>query len=506
MRSIWYSLLWKEWHEQRWKLAALSAAPLMVFVITVAWHGRIERGGLTPGDLVQISAAILSCYGFLAGMFLGMSAAARENGAGTMRFLQTLPTDMWKAGCAKLLVTSVVAAIPIALVMLAAAFCYLISPEQMSADFSVSTAEFSMGRWFLRAGLTFIAATVSIVWWMAAIGVNRSDEIRAGAIGFLVVVGMWLGLAYSLDWCQRYRLTGCEVGLAHLTSAAPGGFLFWQMYCNGSEQFIKFDHWPSPVGVVVTAAVAYWYLARFARTPARTGRGEGLAAGGTALRTPRAPFHSPVAALAWKQVRETGPLAVFALAAALAMAAIADRSSVERPSDGDFANLFLAIGGSMGMLVVFVTGIGLYLEELRPEVEQFWRSRPLPLGLLFVVKYTVGILVLMGVLGVPLLAAIATSDDRVLDAPVMELAARFLFLVWLVFMPYSLAMTAQCLLRQPIYAVVVAVLALWLGSAAYAWAFPAATAFDVGRAMATALVGTVALGWLAVRYDWGWKR
>jgi hypothetical protein len=84
--------------------------------------------------------------------------------------------------------------------------------------------------------------------------------------------------------------------------------------------------------------------------------------------------------------------------------------------------------------------------------------------------------------------------------------AVILFFGWLFVMAYSLAMTAHCLLRQPLYAAILTVLAIWLGSATFVWVLeePHWTV-EVG-AMLLSLAGTITLGWLAVRNDWGWKR
>ena len=70
MNSVWLSLLWKEWSEYRWKLAALSVA---ILVPPFLFTAMIEANNLQI--FIQILLGTLYCYGFLAGMFLGMGVA-----------------------------------------------------------------------------------------------------------------------------------------------------------------------------------------------------------------------------------------------------------------------------------------------------------------------------------------------------------------------------------------------------------------------------------------------
>ena len=215
----------------------------------------------------------------------------------------------------------------------------------------------------------------------------------------------------------------------------------------------------------------------------------------------KVPFKSQLTAIAWKQMRETGPLAVVALAGILAAAGFV--RWVDISSRMTFSEAFLLTGASMSFFVVMVAGIGLYLDELKPGLNHFWRSRPNDLRLWFGVKFASGILVLVTVLGIPLFLAGWSQWSEVYNPEWKELWGGTLFGAWLFVITYSLAMTFQCLVRQPIYAVVLTLATLWLG-------FVLAKLSDPHMSMAVtamiaSLVVVVALAWKTVKHDWGWR-
>ena len=94
MRTIWHSLLWKEWHEHKWKLVALMCMILMIPLIVY--------GGDTDRLLVAFSTSAVF-YSVFAALLVGMSTGGGENGRGTMQFMQTLPVSMHRPAAIKLL-------------------------------------------------------------------------------------------------------------------------------------------------------------------------------------------------------------------------------------------------------------------------------------------------------------------------------------------------------------------------------------------------------------------
>ena len=65
MRTIWQSLVWKEWHEHKWKLVSLTA---ILWSIAVSGLFHLERGSLI-GIHVALVMAIIPLAIFIGLMF-----------------------------------------------------------------------------------------------------------------------------------------------------------------------------------------------------------------------------------------------------------------------------------------------------------------------------------------------------------------------------------------------------------------------------------------------------
>lgn len=55
----------------------------------------------------------------------------------------------------------------------------------------------------------------------------------------------------------------------------------------------------------------------------------------------------------------------------------------------------------VGGLVSIVSGIGLWLDDLRPEIHSFWRSRPISPELWFAVKFASSVVITIATLALP---------------------------------------------------------------------------------------------------------
>ena len=103
MRFVWQSLLWKEWHEQKWKLLGFTFVSLLFFL----WFLRDDPYSLPIGVY-----SFVLYHASLATIFVGMQTAGGENGRGTMAFLQTLPISMHKPAMSKLLMAWLTVVLP----------------------------------------------------------------------------------------------------------------------------------------------------------------------------------------------------------------------------------------------------------------------------------------------------------------------------------------------------------------------------------------------------------
>lgn len=283
MQTVWQSLLWKEWCEQRWKLAVLS---VVIVVPPFLFTALIEPGGLEI--FCQVLLGTLSSYAFLAGMFLGMGVAARENGIGTVGFLQSLPIPMWRAAAAKLFIASLVAATPVMVLTVISYECYragFFDLDDIGQFHGFGTVDPAVPRTvvecLLRCLLAAVVGTLSILWWVAALGVNRSDEIRAGAIAFLGIAAIWLCGGCLLYLAGKYDLLLLRETLELATAAAPAGMLALISPANSGalagkslSVIVAF----SMIAAIGHVGVLAWFLYRFGRVSTKTGQG-GLLAG-----------------------------------------------------------------------------------------------------------------------------------------------------------------------------------------------------------------------------------
>ena len=507
MKSIWLSLLWKEWREFRWKMLALYAVLLLVFILMESILG--DPGFDTLGPVL---GSLLFCYGFLSAFFLGMALAAKENGTGTATFLHAIPTANWKPAAAKLFMASLTASLPIvalmALVYCGLSFDLFVENVATTVESATGSNE-ALSPNELLFGMTVktVLATLSLLWWTAAIGMNRSDEIRAGAVAFLVILMIWGLTLTGFELAGKY-LPEALPWLATLASGGPAGPIFTWLSPEASLPRNSFDlaRDLSPWLVIPHVGVVVWFLCRFGKQqPPSAGKRAAMAPGLATRSEPKKPFRYQLVAMAWKQVWETAPLALLALAGALAISAIAYWADSSHRSR--FHELFVGVTAGISFLVVLVAGIGLYLEELSPGISDFWRSRPADLRLWFVVKYFTGSIVLLMALGLPawLVGSTQSSDWLVLQEG--RAWATVGFVIWIYLLIYSLAMLMQCLVRQPIYAAVLALGTFFTGMILASW-------LSIDRhlhwsllvcLMGATLILVVMLAWKTVQNNWGWK-
>src|SRR4051794_39326254 len=185
MRSIWYSLAWKEWHEHKWKLASLLAI-LWATAALALYYG--ERDALAMASLM-----LAFCVVPLA-VFVGLSAAANERSRGTLAFSQALPTPIWRFALLKLifgltiLLLAILMTLPLFYVWDRGPGLRVVESETIQH----LNSEAFTGNFYLNVFLLCASLAVSMFVWAAAAGVNRKDEISAGAIALAVMVGWYV--------------------------------------------------------------------------------------------------------------------------------------------------------------------------------------------------------------------------------------------------------------------------------------------------------------------------
>jgi hypothetical protein len=495
MTSVWRSLLWKEWREHRWKPAIIVGACLLM----PAPFALVDVQYYVPG-----AAMMLMFFAPLAAMFLGAGIAAGEQSRGTIRFLQTLPAPISKPALAKLLWSGMIAATP-AIIAALALLCYWLATE----------APFELGPPMIAVVASGIAA-VSLMTWVAASGVNLSDEVRAGAVGLLVITVVWsafllIGYAWTDDlnnapWPRPLRIAaaGAPASTAGLLdSSIADDELGW-------PENLVLRSWPFALVMLVShGALATWFVRRFGRSgPSRSPSGEPavvVVAPGW-LSPPRS---RPLTAMIWKQARESAPLA---LVGGVAIPLLALLVAVMAAGLNDYAVpevLLNVVPGTwlvVGLFVAVVAGIGVFLDDLRPGLHTFWRSRPINVDQWFTVKLVTGLLVtVVSLTAAPLIIVAILESRQSFEPPLGE--PRPLALVWqgLLFhgVAYLVAVLSIILVRHAVYAALLTI--------SVVAAIPIAMSDFVGDLRgemfcgALAAVAVIAVARLALRNDWGWK-
>lgn len=509
MNSIWLSLLWKEWCEQRWKMAALTAsfvlgqALLLTLFLADHPHEIAE-------PLIMTLGFCLSAYCILAGTFVGMTVAAGENSHKTMRFLQSLPMPMWQAGLIKLLIAVITVSLPI---LAAIGLVWLFSIIYVGGTHEVVRAvaqairltnptvrPWEISNWFVIQAAAGVLGASSLLLWISAGGVNRSDEVRAGAVGFLAVCASWMFVAYGINFTEKHDFYGGEQATKLLAVALPGGPAI-----VGTNAAMRSDYGfvtQMLVGIMGHAGVLWWFLKQYARTSVLPNVSRGtFISDFFRLKLVHFPMRSGTGAIVWKQFRESGPLALFAV---IGILAVIGYIYFFEGQDLSIADLSGALGVTTLIVAGFVTlaaGIGVLIEDYSPGVNNFWRSRPINPHVWFATKYFSGLLVLLVAFGPLVLLA------RWLGNWGWGTFQDVSFAIILFLMIYTLSLAAYALVRQPIYAAVLTVAGyLFFGfgfsmyqNKGWLWAVGLATCLII-QILATLLA------WQAVIRDWGWKQ
>jgi hypothetical protein len=322
MRTIWHSLAWKEWHEHKWKLAAITAVmwSVVAFVMLFSFWDRYV--------LATTQFAIISALVPMA-VFIGASAAAGEQSHRTLTFLQSLPIPLWRVALLKLGFGAVSLVVPLLLTLgLVMVGCIILAAAGIDSRAIDDISEsFISNDWRLSTILVGTLLAGSLLLWCAALGANRKDEVSAGAVALASILAWWL-----LLWiCWGVLLSGStDPDTARLRAigigSAYGGVFFLPDLAPNSTDVLIFGG----LSIVMThGLLAAWFVRQFGRTDStdiRSPRGAALDVHSVGRLA--SPWRWPVTAIAWKQFRETGTLAVVAAICVVGACIVAVRHRV----------------------------------------------------------------------------------------------------------------------------------------------------------------------------------
>ena len=411
------SLLWKEWREHQWKLASMTA--ITVLVPVAMW------GSDRPGDFLQPLLGTLLFYLPLSAVFIATGAAASERSGGTLAWVRAMPRSPRLLATLKLFFSIATVTIPawiaIGLTVVAMQVANQLDLRGVrDALDGMQSIPLMFDTGYLAIDLALLSAvvTVSVVVWVAALGVNHESEVRAGAIGLVAIVALWACYGGAMFWLKdplAERLGGELVGgyFIGIGAALPGGaFIVNQFPGAASYRWLIASSY-----LIAHGGLALWYIARFGRTESAAVWSPRLAP--SFLQTGDwlgPPHRTPLRALAWKQARESGPLLIAGLAGSLGLlgaivATVVVVEGSEAVNAGLLALSVTAIFTGFSYVVGIVAGIGLTTAELEPRLYTFWRSRPIDIDRWFWTKCGMGFLLMLVVFGCRSLLDSRRSSD-----------------------------------------------------------------------------------------------
>jgi ABC-type transport system involved in multi-copper enzyme maturation permease subunit len=458
-----------------------------------------------------------------AAVFAGIRTASSERPTHTLPFLLAMPISRQKAAVVKLLAGLLTCLVPL-LSSLIVLWCWYFNwgqylPESgaaMRSSLRDLQGFANSENWFVVAGLMLASVTISLYLWTVA-----------GAWALAAMAVLWTlatCAAATVEWLTDGALTKNYPWVVSAFAAVlPCGFTSTHLQDRGSAVAGLI----AGTFFVSHAMLAVSFVSRFARTSM------------TALRSSKpdvledaqriyldAPFQSQIASIIWKQFRESGPLALIGASAALAIALVIGVGSLVHEHSlralEVFGAAWFVASMYLGGIATLVIGIGVFLRDLEPGLNSFWRSRPIPPDRWFWTRFASGLAVIFLTFLLPgvilPLGAIARS---IREEDFRYGATMFGTALAISMATYAVAVAVTSLTRRAMFAGLVTLAATYFGAIAVVAIYVAWQCFTnhdwtpkhfdhvgtsvwISGLIFDTILGTL-LAWLAVRYDWGRK-
>jgi len=376
--QVFLQLAWREFHELKWPVAAALAiatlAPLLsaLQISEMAWFW------------VQFN---LVFYPFAAGLLFGMHLAAGERGRRTASFLAATPVSPRVLGTSKLLCTALAALLPIVqLGVLGGLVKSLAGPVAASQSI------------WMYCGASAVC-TLQILLIVGVCGLGQKTELLAAGRGLLALAA-WGTIALGVSHYPQWRL------LQLVRYLGPPIDWFDPQELSGINEV-----WLRVAGFIAVEAtllaLMITFVARYRRAiepliealPWRW-----RLPGWLPVRLP-----SPLAALCWKQLRETVPFGLMVLVLSLLLSVVWSLAVVDERAGEPFVRhkaltavyIFATAAGAGGFALAMFLGVGLFAYDLEPRTNTFWRSRPISAQQWFWTKFAAGFVALVVTVGLP---------------------------------------------------------------------------------------------------------
>lgn len=478
MSPAFRSLLWKEWSERR-HLFWCGLGILLLFTgYCVAYEIEYRTRAF-------VAAFYSTCttLGWMGAILLAMSTARGEYSQRTLQFSASLPVSLGQVAWARLIAAWVCLAGPILCVaLLIAPFLATGFIEQAglrTADYgyentvqlpdrpSVAKVEAIA---FLGA-TTALAVVVSIhaMTLVSLIGTWARSEESVGFLGAIAaLLSMSLTAIRSTFREMSYDTAADWIGAVVPESMAISwGYGDWDGSSYADLEVAPLLLGPLVANALFTLALAAWFARRYgcranslrSVVPRRSWRW-----------IPRLPalvsrlgirWPDRFSALIWLNARQSVALCLAGLAMAVLITGVGFWESRQNESfvthvTGELVSSTWFVGAFWGAIVA----VAIFSSELKPGLEQFWRSRPISPRAWFWTKYIVGLAALLITLDlVPMLLSRASVHQSDLPQVGMAYVACVPLLHAMI---YSMSVAAICRVRHPIHAAIVALMAFVL--------------------------------------------
>jgi hypothetical protein len=482
-------LLWREWRERRVQfllgLAWMLAGTVYVVVYETTHRLRTPVASFWSTGMT---------YAMFAPICLAMRTALGELTARTRPFSDALPVSprtrgwiRWLGG-AVTLIAPILLAVALLSICLATGWIEQVPARALHGAKHISALEReSLGGWS-AVGMAW-TVTATAVWsacalyaLLALINTRLKSETHAGFVG-AAVMAVWVFLGYlkaTLDHARLWEISdwlGTLLPQAMIINYGYGGETGSYGDLSISGRVVA----PLAVNTLVQLALAWRFTRRYERQfiiPV---------AGDQRVRRRRRafPLWLPTRgiALVWLTLRQSLVMAVPGLVIALMLTLLTMHEHF-LPSPDAVVRFVDTLPHSIwiiGMLWSIIVGAGLFAAEVNPRVGEFWRTRPIPPGALFAIKFVFGLAAVLLVLdGTAVFLSQLTpnwGDYYSMNWPYIAcMIPQHAQL-------FCLAVAATCLLRRPVAGgltafVLVVLMQLLSESAAWARRFDPLTVYN----------------------------
>lgn len=444
------ALAWKEWQQWRGGFALYTAGLISLLFYDLAY--RRNRINPLPNFVVW-----QMFWGAFVPVLIGVAAACDDMARNTLSYTQSLPCSLKKVAWFRLGgATMVLIGPPLLTSLLLLGGLAAFDHPSLSKMIAIRP---TLLQDFWKALLLLWSEQLGILLLVSLVSARCRSETLAGAYG-AAIVGFHLflrALAYELPsemlkW--YYLLFPAELvnPISRRVQHPPG------LGDTPIEQIWQ----PLVIHWLFLSVLAIWFTRRYGSAARSTPR-KSLSAWFGIRGLPQSMFHpaSPLASLVWINLRQAFPLI---LAGWLMLIPV---MFMLLPTN---QGLTITLERSLCFVGVFwpaMIGSGLFATELRSNLGQFWRSRPISSRRWFWVKYFVGlILVIVALDLIPVLLgssilAIYSAFDRTSGGLNWSI-----FGVYLACYPaihaasYTLAVLGVCWIRKPALVVALSVTSL----------------------------------------------